>query len=50
MENTFEEEMLFFFEEDKQQSNPSVFNTATSKEINEYVYCSNTKCCVCGTI
>lgn len=47
MENTFEEEMLFFFEEDKQQSNPSVFNTAAPKEINEYVYCDYTKCSLC---
>lgn len=44
MADSFEEEMMFIFEEEHEQFDN---NIATSEEVNEYLYCGNTKYCVC---
>lgn len=46
MANSFEEEMTFVFEEE-QEEHVSDNDTATSAEINEYLYCGDTKYYVC---
>lgn len=49
MSNSFEEEMLFFFEEDNMQlhNKNTILNTTTPKEVNECVCYDYTKYCVC---
>lgn len=48
MTNSFENEMFFFFEEeDNLVSDISALNTAKSENINENLYCTNVKYCVC---
>ncbi len=47
MESSFEEEMMFSFDEEQQSCNISIFNTNTTQEANDSLYCGFTKPCVC---